>query len=87
MSEGIRNSDRALQIEFGQFYLDTFGATAAWGELKEALQIWGTDSGANFSTQDSNDHDPKILGQITDLLKTVADKSPKAESKSEAQKS
>ncbi|WP_090808310.1 hypothetical protein [Paenibacillus sp. 276b] len=72
MVESLRNADRIHAISFGEFYLKTYGEKADWNEIKEAFQHWNIDKGSSFITQSTTEYDPKILKQLTDLLKNIA---------------
>ncbi|GBQ65769.1 hypothetical protein AA103196_1216 [Ameyamaea chiangmaiensis NBRC 103196] len=40
MQESLKIADRIHAIKFGQFYIETYGATATWEEVKEVFSSW-----------------------------------------------
>ncbi len=40
MHESLKNADRRHAINFGKFYLESYGATAEWNEVKDAFEHW-----------------------------------------------
>lgn len=40
MKEALRNAERRHAIQFGAFYLDSYGAAADWTQVKEAFKDW-----------------------------------------------
>jgi len=50
MQEALKNADRRHAINFGKFYLESYGAAADWTQVKEAFEHWNT-AGANAFTQ------------------------------------
>lgn len=40
MQESLKVADRIHAIKFGQFYIETYGATATWEEVKEVFSSW-----------------------------------------------
>lgn len=50
MQEALKNADRRHAINFGKFYLESYGAAADWGQVKEAFEHWNI-SGANAFTR------------------------------------
>ncbi|UCA46983.1 hypothetical protein [Pseudochrobactrum sp. XF203] len=48
MKEGLRTADRIHAIKFGQLYIETYGAAAAWDEVKEAFKNWNADAATNW---------------------------------------
>ncbi|WP_368204971.1 hypothetical protein [Aeromonas sp. s5] len=50
MHESLKNADRRHAINFGKFYLQSYGAAADWAEVKEAFEHWNI-SGTNAFTR------------------------------------
>lgn len=73
MVEALRNADRSHAISFGEFYLRSYGSESDWAELKEAFQHWNIDTGSAFSTQKTDDFDPKVIETALALAKLLAD--------------
>ncbi|WP_156183920.1 hypothetical protein [Chromobacterium sp. LK1] len=40
MQEALKNADRRHAINFGKFYLESYGAAAEWSQVKEAFEHW-----------------------------------------------
>lgn len=58
MQEALKNADRRHAINFGKFYLESYGAAADWSQVKEAFEHWNI-SGANAFTR-SDDAVPDV---------------------------
>lgn len=50
MQEALKNADRRHAINFGKFYLESYGAAADWAQVKEAFEHWNI-SGSNAFTR------------------------------------
>ena len=40
MHESLKGTERQHAIKFGKFYLESYGANADWGQIKEAFEHW-----------------------------------------------
>jgi hypothetical protein len=69
--EAIKNSERKHAINFGKFYLETYGADAQWAQIKEAFEHWNINSTSAFSGTDSDKFDPKVFEKTIQLVETV----------------
>lgn len=69
--EAIKNSERKHAINFGKFYLETYGAEAQWGQVKEAFEHWNINSSSAFSGSDSDKFDPKIFDKAISIAEAV----------------
>jgi len=68
MHESLKNADRRHAINFGKFYLQSYGAAADWSEVKEAFEHWNI-SGANaFTRQESNSSDENTLEKAVQAI-------------------
>jgi hypothetical protein len=68
MHESLKNADRRHAINFGKFYLQSYGAAADWSEVKEAFEHWNI-SGANaFTRQESNSSDENNLEKAVQAI-------------------
>jgi len=74
MNEGLRTADRIHAIKFGQFYIETYGAAAAWDEVKEAFHNWNgekeTHSKDNVSSINYN-NSVEDISKIIELIKKI----------------
>ncbi|WP_156443723.1 hypothetical protein [Burkholderia savannae] len=66
MQEALKNADRRHAINFGKFYLESYGAAAEWSQVKEAFEHWNI-AGSNAFTR-SEDAGP----DVTSLEKAVS---------------
>lgn len=66
MQEALKNADRRHAINFGKFYLESYGAAADWSQVKEAFEHWNI-SGANAFTRSDNS-----LPDVASIEKAVA---------------
>lgn len=69
--ESIKNSERKHAINFGKFYLETYGADAQWSQIKEAFEHWNINSSSAFSGNDSDKFDPKIFDKAIQFAETI----------------
>jgi hypothetical protein len=49
MREALKNADRRHAINFGKFYLESYGAAAEWSQVKEAFEHWNITGENAFS--------------------------------------
>lgn len=66
MSESLKNSNRRHAINFGKFYLETYGTAADWAQVKEAFEHWNIDGPNGFAPVGDGAFD------LTALEKTAA---------------
>lgn len=69
--ESIKNSERKHAINFGKFYLETYGADAKWHQIKEAFEHWNINSSSAFSGNDTDKFDPKVIETAIKFAETV----------------
>ncbi len=77
INEALKNADRSHAISFGKFYLDAYGASAKWEELKEAFQYWNINNESSFSKIDTNQYDPKFVELVVELSKIISSRTDK----------
>ena len=77
INEALKNADRIHAISFGKFYLDAYGSTAKWEDLKEAFQYWNINSESSFSKLDTNQYDPKFIELVVELSKIISSRTDK----------
>lgn len=71
MREALKNADRRHAINFGKFYLESYGAAAEWSQIKEAFEHWNI-SGANaFSKPEENQLDVTALEKIASVCERI----------------
>lgn len=77
MQEALKNADRRHAINFGKFYLESYGAAAEWAQVKEAFEHWNI-SGANaFSRSDEAAPDVAAIEKAVSLIERASKALPK----------
>jgi 5-methylcytosine-specific restriction endonuclease McrA len=71
MHESLKNSERKHAINFGKFYLQSYGANAEWGQVKEAFEHWNIAPSSAFSKADADSFDPHLLERASQFLESV----------------
>ncbi len=68
MQESLKNADRRHAINFGKFYLESYGATADWSEVKEAFEHWNITGSNAFSNREDVSLDSDTLDKAISLV-------------------
>ncbi|AKX44945.1 hypothetical protein AKN87_07455 [Thiopseudomonas alkaliphila] len=68
MQESLKNADRRHAINFGKFYLESYGAAADWSEVKEAFEHWNITGSNAFSNREDVALDNSALEKAISLL-------------------
>jgi hypothetical protein len=76
MHESLKNSERKHAINFGKFYLESFGANAEWSQVKEAFEHWNIAPSSAFSNNDSDKFDPKTMERASQLIDSLGKLKP-----------
>ena len=71
-SEALKASDRLHAISFGRFYLQVYGETATWPEVKEAFAQWNIDRRSSFSDIDVASIDPQVMAVLMEAAKSLS---------------
>ena len=77
MTESLRIADRRHAISFGAFYVESYGATADWAQVKEAFANWNLTNSDNASARSEdiskteNFEVPEIAKKIEILFSEV----------------
>jgi len=75
MSESLKIADRIHAISFGKFYLQIFKNNLNPNDIKEIFRDWNINNQENnFSKQNSDDYDPKILDKALEIVNKVKGK-------------
>lgn len=69
--EAIKNSERMHAINFGKFYLETYGVEAEWTQIKEAFEHWNINSSSAFSKGDPDKFDPKLFDKMMQISDSI----------------
>jgi hypothetical protein len=71
MNEGLKNSDRRHAISFGRFYIETYGESATYEEVKDAFQHWNMARDSSFLSLDGKDFDPNFMAHVIEVAKVL----------------
>lgn len=77
MREALKNADRTHAINFGKFYLQSYGAAADWSQVKEAFANWNTTGSNAFTPNAEATLDITAMENAASLLEKVAKSLPK----------
>lgn len=72
LDESLQVSDVIHNVSFGQLYIQSYGASAGWEQVKDAFAKWHHTKAD--STEEENERSDKVkldVSQITDLLEAV----------------
>ena len=78
MREALKNGDRRHAINFGKFYLESYGTAADWSQVKEAFEHWNITSANAFSRPEEMKIDVTAIEKTVSLLEKVAKSLPRA---------
>ncbi len=71
MHEALKNADRRHAINFGKFYLRSFGASADWSEVKEAFEHWNITQENAFTNRGAKAASRTDLEDLKGLVEKV----------------
>lgn len=77
MREALKNADRTHAINFGKFYLQSYGAAADWSQVKEAFANWNISNSNAFVANEKIDTDLTAVESAASLVERVARALPK----------
>lgn len=77
MQEALKYADRRHAINFGKFYLESYGAAAEWPQVKEAFEHWNISAANAFSRSDESLPDISALEKAVSLIERVGKSLPK----------
>lgn len=89
MREALKIDNRIHGIKFGQLYIITYGASAEWTEVKEALSSWnGAEGQTNWMSNIDFDELIKNVSSLTAILnkKQINEEGEKETSQKEKEK-
>jgi hypothetical protein len=84
MQEALKNADRRHAINFGKFYLESYGAAAEWSQVKEAFEHWNITGSNAFKRSDEAMPDMSALEKAVALVERAGKAIPKAKVESAA---
>ena len=71
MREALKNGDRRHAINFGKFYLESYGAAADWSQIKDAFEHWNIDGQNGFTKDDKSYVDVSSLEKVATALEGI----------------
>lgn len=77
MQEALKNADRRHAINFGKFYLESYGAAAEWSQVKEAFEHWNITGTNAFKRSDESMPDISALEKAIGLMERAGKALPK----------
>lgn len=79
--EALKNADRRHAINFGKFYLESYGAAAEWSQVKEAFEHWNINGVNSFSQSVEKNTDATSIEEAVALIKRYGKSLSKSEDK------
>lgn len=76
MREALKNADRRHAINFGKFYLETYGASADWEQIKEAFEHWNIAGENAFSKTNDTKLDVTTIDNLASALEKIGKQFP-----------
>ncbi len=71
MQEALKNADRRHAINFGKFYLASYGAMADWAQIKEAFENWNIRGENAFSKSENSKLDVTALDKFANTIEKI----------------
>ncbi|WP_316364444.1 hypothetical protein [Candidatus Thiodiazotropha sp. CDECU1] len=71
MREALKNADRRHAINFGKFYLESYGASAEWEQIKEAFEHWNIAGVNTFTKPAEVNLDVTALEKLTSAIENI----------------
>ncbi len=78
MREALKNGDRRHAINFGKFYLESYGAAAEWAQIKEAFEHWNIASTSAFGKPEDSQVDLTGLEKVASALENIGKALPRS---------
>lgn len=72
MQEALKNGDRRHAINFGKFYLESYGAAAEWSQIKEAFEHWNITGSNAFSKREESSLDVITLEKAASIIEKIS---------------
>lgn len=76
--EALKNADRRHAINFGKFYLESYGAAAEWSQVKDAFEHWNISGSNAFSKQPPIPSEAQTPGKIEAVVEHVRNAMPRS---------
>lgn len=71
MHESLKSCERRHAINFGKFYLQSYGADANWDQVKDAFEHWNITTSSAFSANSVETIDTKHLDSVSKLIDII----------------
>lgn len=71
MREALKNADRRHAINFGKFYLESYGAAADWDQIKEAFEHWNITGENAFSKPEETKLEVTTLEKLASAVEKM----------------
>ena len=71
MREALKNADRRHAINFGKFYLESYGAAAEWAQIKEAFEHWNIIGTNAFTKSEESQMDITMLEKAAATIEKI----------------
>jgi hypothetical protein len=84
MREALKNADRRHAINFGKFYLESYGAAAEWPQIKEAFEHWNIIGTNAFSKPEESQLDVTALEKLASTIEKLRKSLPLPKTESNA---
>lgn len=84
MREALKNADRRHAINFGKFYLESYGAAAEWSQVKEAFEHWNITGENAFSPKNGTSVDISALEKAAEIIERASKNLPTLSTKQNA---
>lgn len=68
MREALKNGDRRHAINFGKFYLESYGAAAEWTQVKEAFEHWNITGTNAFTKAEENKLNISSMDKVVESI-------------------
>lgn len=71
MREALKNADRRHAINFGKFYLESYGAAAEWEQIKEAFEHWNITGDNAFTKPEGTKLEVSTLEKLASSVEKI----------------
>lgn len=83
LKEALKISDRMHAISFGKFYLDSYGSTHDWEQVKEVFENWNINNTSTIPSTKEDDVDLASIDKATTIIERIANIMPRIAGKAE----
>lgn len=72
LKESSKNADRRHAINYGKFYLESYGAISDWAQIKEVFENWNINNSSETPSNKSDDLDLVSIEKVTTIIERIA---------------